>query len=75
MYVFGFFWMDFWIWLFQDECPPVPKDELIRNHLERWTKVKQKWISQANKNEERFESSFQILTTIYNKCVYLVDEI
>ncbi|GLV45052.1 Myb-interacting protein 40 [Carabus blaptoides fortunei] len=50
-----------------DDRPPVPRDELIRNHLQRWAKVKHKWIAQANKNEERFEPSFNILTTIYNK--------
>lgn len=50
-----------------DEKPPVPRDELIRHHLQRWAKVKRKWIAQANKNEERFEPSFNILTTIYNK--------
>lgn len=51
----------------KEENAPVSKDELIQNHLQRWVRVKQKWIAQANKNDERFERSFQILTTIYNK--------
>ncbi|XP_044252854.1 protein lin-37 homolog [Tribolium madens] len=50
-----------------DECPPVPKDILIRNHLQRWVKVKKKWIETAVKNEERYHMSTQILQTIYNK--------
>ncbi|XP_068914854.1 protein lin-37 homolog isoform X2 [Tenebrio molitor] len=50
-----------------DECAPVPKDTLIRNHLQRWVKVKKKWIETAAKNEERYHMSTQILQTVYNK--------
>lgn len=50
-----------------DEKPPVPKDALIRNHLQRWVNVKKKWVSMAQKNEERYAKSTQILQAIYNK--------
>lgn len=51
--------------------PPVPRQQLIKDHLERWTAVKRKWIQQANKNEDRFQPSFEILQTIYNKYVII----
>ncbi|KAK4874849.1 hypothetical protein RN001_014209 [Aquatica leii] len=50
-----------------DEKPPVPRDVLIRNHLQRWVGVKRKWIETAQKNEERYVRSMQILQAIYNK--------
>jgi len=50
-----------------DEKPPVPRDVLIRNHLQRWVNVKKKWISTAQKNEDRYTRSTQILQAIYNK--------
>ncbi|ENN76563.1 protein lin-37 homolog [Dendroctonus ponderosae] len=50
-----------------DECPPVDKNILIRNHLQRWVKVKKKWIAAAENNEERYAYSFNILQNIYNK--------
>lgn len=34
--------------------------------------MKKKWIEAAAKNEERYENSFQILQTIYNKYVFWV---
>ncbi|KAF5295162.1 hypothetical protein FQR65_LT10550 [Abscondita terminalis] len=50
-----------------DEKPPVPRDVLIRNHLQRWVNVKRKWIETAQKNEDRYFNSMQILQAIYNK--------
>ncbi|KAF7278764.1 myb-interacting protein 40 [Rhynchophorus ferrugineus] len=50
-----------------EESPPVDKNTLIRNHLQRWVKVKKKWIESAIKNEERYSNSFHILQKIYNK--------
>ncbi|KAJ8959042.1 hypothetical protein NQ318_022297 [Aromia moschata] len=32
-----------------DECPVVEKNELIAGHLQRWVKVKKKWIETAAK--------------------------
>lgn len=55
---------------FQDEKPPVPRDVLIRNHLQRWVDVKKKWIQTAIKNEDRYQLSTQMLQAIYNKYVY-----
>ncbi|XP_066137603.1 protein lin-37 homolog [Euwallacea fornicatus] len=57
-----------------EECPPTEKNTLIRNHLQRWVKVKKKWIEASAKNEERFESSFKTLQTIYNKAQEHADE-
>ncbi|XP_066257689.1 protein lin-37 homolog isoform X2 [Euwallacea similis] len=57
-----------------EECPPTDKNTLIRNHLQRWVKVKKKWIEASAKNEERFESSFKTLQTIYNKAQERADE-
>ncbi|KAL3272379.1 hypothetical protein HHI36_013856 [Cryptolaemus montrouzieri] len=53
--------------LFQDECPPVPKDILIKDHLQRWAKVKKHWNETAAKNESRYAMSTTILRTIYNR--------
>lgn len=50
-----------------DECPPVDKNTLIRDHLQRWVKVKKKWIETSAKNEERYQRSLNVLQTIYNK--------
>ncbi|CAH0563654.1 unnamed protein product [Brassicogethes aeneus] len=50
-----------------DECPPVDKNTLIRNNLERWVNVKKKWISTAAKNEERYSYSMCILQVIHSK--------
>ncbi|KAF5289792.1 hypothetical protein FQA39_LY03709 [Lamprigera yunnana] len=50
-----------------DEKPPVSRDTLIRNHLQRWVNVKRKWIQNAQKNEDRYCRSMQILQAIYNK--------
>lgn len=51
----------------QEECPPVEKNTLIRNHIHRWVQVKKKWIKTAAKNEERYSKSTTILQAIYNK--------
>ncbi|CAG9759522.1 unnamed protein product [Ceutorhynchus assimilis] len=53
-----------------DECAPVDKNVLIRNHLQRWAKVKKKWIETENKNSERFQRSSEILQEVYNKSPY-----
>jgi len=50
-----------------DEKPAVPRDVLIRNHLQRWVNVKKRWIATAQKNEDRYNRSTQILQAIYNK--------
>ncbi|KAJ8949328.1 hypothetical protein NQ314_008248 [Rhamnusium bicolor] len=50
-----------------DECPVVEKNELICGHLQRWVKVKKKWIATAAKNEERYTRSTHVLQAIYNK--------
>ncbi|XP_025832322.1 protein lin-37 homolog [Agrilus planipennis] len=50
-----------------NEKPPLSKDTLIRNHLQRWVNVKKKWIGTALKNEDRYKESMKILQTIYNK--------
>ncbi|KAL1488611.1 hypothetical protein ABEB36_014414 [Hypothenemus hampei] len=50
-----------------EEHPPVDKDILVRNHLQRWAKVKKQWMEMAAKNEQRYADSFRILETIYNK--------
>ncbi|XP_022916342.1 protein lin-37 homolog [Onthophagus taurus] len=50
-----------------EESPPVAKDVLIRNHLQRWVNIKKKWIKTAIENEDRYTVSKQILQRIYNK--------
>lgn len=47
----------------------MDKNILIRDHLERWAKVKRKWIEAASENESRYSSSIQILNAIYNRYV------
>lgn len=60
--------------MFQDECTPVAKDVLIRNHLQRWVNIKKKWIATAVKNESRYNMAKQILEAIYNKYVYVFNK-
>ncbi|CAH2015956.1 unnamed protein product [Acanthoscelides obtectus] len=48
-----------------DQCEPPEKEVLMQNHLERWSKVKKKWIETAAKNEERYSKSLEILKAIY----------
>ncbi|XP_050309375.1 protein lin-37 homolog [Anthonomus grandis grandis] len=55
------------------ECPPVDKNILIRNHLQRWVKVKQKWKETSAKNEERYDISFEVLESIYDKAQEKMD--
>ncbi|XP_045476158.1 protein lin-37 homolog [Harmonia axyridis] len=50
-----------------DEAPPVPQDILIKDHLQRWAKVRKNWNDTAAKNESRYTVSTQILKTIYNR--------
>jgi len=50
-----------------DECPPVEKNTLIKDHLQRWVKVKKRWIKTVVHNEDRYLRSFNLLQTIYNK--------
>ncbi|XP_030764115.1 protein lin-37 homolog [Sitophilus oryzae] len=50
-----------------EEVSPADKNTLIRNHLQRWVKIKKKWIESAVKNEERYSKSFHVLQSIYNK--------
>lgn len=45
----------------------MDKNILIRDHLERWAKVKRKWIATASQNENRYSASIQILNAIYNR--------
>ncbi|CAH1106204.1 unnamed protein product [Psylliodes chrysocephalus] len=50
-----------------EECPPILKSSLLQMHMQRWTKVKKKWVNTAFQNELRYSRSTQILDTIYNK--------
>ncbi|XP_044760638.1 protein lin-37 homolog isoform X2 [Coccinella septempunctata] len=50
-----------------NEAPPVPQYILIKDHLQRWAKVRKHWNETAAKNESRYAVSTQILKTIYNR--------
>nr|CAH7766929.1 unnamed protein product [Callosobruchus chinensis] len=50
-----------------DEFEAPEKEVLMQSHLERWAKVKRKWVQTAAKNEERYAKSTEILKAIYTK--------
>lgn len=43
------------------------KEALMKEHKEHWTALRKKWHQQAHKNEQRFEKSAHILSTIFKK--------
>ncbi|XP_026481934.1 protein lin-37 homolog [Ctenocephalides felis] len=54
-----------------DEAPP--KEELLKNHLKRWLKVRNHWQEHAAEYEKRYKYSAHILNTIYNKAQETMD--
>lgn len=46
------------------EAPPPPREQLLRSHTERWAAVRQAWIDQAQRVEERYEATQHFLNKI-----------
>ncbi|XP_077298762.1 myb-interacting protein 40 [Arctopsyche grandis] len=44
-----------------NEEPPIPKDVLLKNHLNRWHAVRRKWLQQAVIYESRYARTQEIL--------------
>lgn len=45
----------------------LSKEELLKEHVAKWTGVRNDWIKVANENEDRFKQSKRILKAIYEK--------
>lgn len=43
------------------------KEDLLREHVNKWSEVRNEWIRAANENEDRFKSSRRILKAIFEK--------
>ncbi|XP_017780391.1 PREDICTED: protein lin-37 homolog [Nicrophorus vespilloides] len=50
-----------------EEKPVILKHQLLKEHLQRWNKIKKKWFLTAAKNEERYAMSKHILQSIYSR--------
>uniref|UniRef100_A0A1B6BYJ7 Uncharacterized protein n=1 Tax=Clastoptera arizonana TaxID=38151 RepID=A0A1B6BYJ7_9HEMI len=50
----------------ENEVPPM-KENLLRDHLERWSQIRKKWLAAASENESRYAESGRILTAIYKR--------
>ncbi|KAK3932534.1 Protein lin-37-like protein [Frankliniella fusca] len=45
----------------------LSREELLQEHVTKWTGVRSEWIKAANENEDRFKQSKRILRAIYEK--------
>ncbi|KYN27389.1 Protein lin-37 like protein [Trachymyrmex cornetzi] len=45
------------------------REQLMKDHIERWNAIRKKWHQQAHKNEQRYLQSATILGTIFTKFV------
>lgn len=51
----------------QQDSDGPSKEELLKEHITKWTDVRNEWIKVANENEDRYKQSKRILKAIYEK--------
>lgn len=45
----------------------VSKSKLLSEHMERWAKIRRKWLDAAQANESRYNESGKILSEMYKR--------
>lgn len=53
--------------ILNEDSDAPSKEELLKEHVSKWTDVRNEWIKVANENEDRYKQSKKILKAIYEK--------